>query len=135
MLYCQQLKQSMWQFQKWSRRSSFWYQILRGMDIKVPLPTMFHFGVDFLYSTQDTQQSFQSSFTNRGDDCPFSWTSLFKSTSSTLCFGEPTHAKAQRLCETEFCPTMPTHFCNPPVTVPRPQPKDVSSRKTFYNFK
>ena len=66
----------------------------------------------------------------------FSWTSLFKSpTSSFLCFGEPTHGKLNQvkllcsptpsfLCdttlakvhqETEFCITMHIPLCDPVV--------------------
>ena len=72
--------------------------------------TMFHFGVDFLYSTTEPQHDLPSLASPKGEmACSFSWTSIFKSpTSSTLCFGDSRLAKLNQvklLCETEFCIT------------------------------
>ena len=72
--------------------------------------TMFHFGVDLLYSFTRPQHDLPSLASAEGEMASsFSWTSFFKSpTSSTLCFGEPTLAKLNQvklLHETEFCIT------------------------------
>ena len=103
------------------------YELIPEEYIPPSLPTlcnltsaMFHFGVDFLHSTQDTQHDLSSLASPKGEmTSSFSWTSLFKSPrSTTLCFGGPTLAKLNQvklLCETEFCPTKPIPFCNPVV--------------------
>ena len=67
--------------------------------------TMFHFGIDLLYSTTEPQHDLPSLASPKGEMASsFSWTSLFKSpTSSTLCFGDSTLAKLNQvklLCET-----------------------------------
>ena len=66
------------------------------------MSTMFHFGVDLLYSTAEPQHD-----------------SLFKSpTSSALCFGDPTLAKLDQvklLCETDICITKSIPLCDPVV--------------------
>ena len=72
--------------------------------------TMYHFGVDLLYSTTESQHDLPSLASSKVEMASsFSWTSFFKSsTSSTLCFGDSTLAKlnqAKLLCETEFCIT------------------------------
>ena len=72
--------------------------------------TMFHFGVDLLYSTTEPQHDLPSlPSPKREMVSSFSWTSFFKSpTSSTSCFGDSTLAmlnQVKLLCETEFCIT------------------------------
>ena len=85
------------------------------------LCTMFHFGVDFLHSTQDTQHDLSSLASPKDNmTSSFSWTSFFKSpTSSTLNFGDPTLAKLNQvisvsMCETVLCATKCA--TNPPNT-------------------
>ena len=102
------------------RLSMFCYQMSTSHPLfppSVTLPTlcnlmstMFHFGVDLLYSTTEPQQNLPSLDSPEGDMAIFfSWTSFFKSpTSSTLCFGDSTLMKLNQvklLCETEFCVT------------------------------
>ena len=60
------------------------------------ISTMFHFGVDFLHSKQDTQHNLSSVASPRKKmTSTFSWTGFFKSpTSSTLCFGDSHRLKS-----------------------------------------
>ena len=71
--------------------------------------TIFHFGVDLLYSTTEPQYDLASLASPKWEMASsFSWTSILKSpTSSTLCFCDSTLAKLNqvKLCETEFCIT------------------------------
>ena len=73
--------------------------------------TMFHFGVDFLFSRTEPRHDLPSLASPKGEmSSSFSWTSFPKcSTSSTLCFSDSTLAKLNQvklLCETEFCITI-----------------------------
>ena len=72
--------------------------------------TMFHFGIDLLYSTTEPQHDLPSLASPRGEMASsISWTSLFKSpTSSTLCFGDSTlqsSIKSSCCVKLSFCIT------------------------------
>ena len=80
--------------------------------------TMFHFGIDLLYSTTESQHDLPSVASPKAEMASsFSWTSLFKSpASSILCFDYLTLAKLDQvklLCETDFCITKTIPLCDP----------------------
>ena len=85
------------------------------------MSTMFHFHVDFLHSTQDTQHDLSSLASPKGEmTSTFSWTSFVKSpTPSTLCFGDPTLAKINQVFSVSMCETVLSatkSATNPPNT-------------------
>ena len=97
------------------------------------LSTMFHFGDDYLCPTKGTLHDLPSLAAPNGEMASsFSWTSLFKSpTSSTLCFGDTTLAKLNQvklLCETEFCITK---YIPPCDTVVHTGPTFLLTSKTL----
>ena len=81
------------------------------------LSPMFHFGDDYRYPTKDTLHDPPSLASPKGEMASsFSWTSLFKSpSSSTLCLGDPTLAMlnyVKLLFETEFYITKYIPLCD-----------------------
>ena len=72
------------------------------------MSTMFHFGVDFLHSTQDTHHDLSSLASSKGEmTSTFRWTTFFKSpTSSNLRFGNPTLAKINQVISVSMCETV-----------------------------
>ena len=89
---------------------------------------MFHFGVDFLHSTQDTQHDLSSLASPKGEmTSSFSCISFFKSpTSSTLCVGDPTLAMLNQVISASMCGTV---LC---VTKSATKPPNTKTRACVY---